>query len=288
MIIVKIWGGLGNQMFQYAFGISKSLRLLDRLKFDVTAYKDYKLRKFELEDAFSLKLDLADQDEIQDFKAVTRYPLRKIFNVLGISIDKYVRENEFGFQENIFNLKGSRYFDGYWQSPKYFEEFEEEIRGLFSFPKPLSESAKSYLEKINQALSVSLHIRRGDYVSDKSTNDTHGTCTKEYYVNGVGKVLAAYPEAHFFVFSDDLDWARLNTEFLPNRTIIESSSMESDWEEMFLMSRCRHNIIANSTFSWWGAWLNRNPDKMVISPKQWFAKEEISTVDLIPQTWIRI
>jgi hypothetical protein len=131
-------------------------------------------------------------------------------------------------------------------------------------------------------------VRRGDYVTSPKTNSVHGTCSLEYYYDSFNLIEKQHKNSHYFIFSDDIEWCKQNLEFIKNKTFIELSANERDHEEMYLMSQCKHNIIANSSFSWWGAWLNQNPDKMVIAPKKWFHDQQINTNDLIPDTWIRI
>ena len=137
-------------------------------------------------------------------------------------------------------------------------------------------------------MAVSLHIRRGDYVSNPVTNNYHGTCSLAYYKKAVLLLKEKIENPSFFIFSDDLLWARENLDFINDMTFIDLDKSIPDHEEMHLMSQCKHNIIANSSFSWWGAWLNENSDKIVIAPKKWFSDNTINTEDLIPAKWMRI
>ncbi len=142
--------------------------------------------------------------------------------------------------------------------------------------------------ELSRCNGVSIHIRRGDYVTNTSANDFHGLCSLEYYSAGIEYVLSRVPDATLDVFSDDIEWARLNIRIPAPTIFIDHNQGRSSWEDMRLMSRCQHHIIANSSFSWWGAWLNPSPDKIVIAPSKWFADSSILTDDIVPSTWIRI
>ena len=180
------------------------------------------------------------------------------------------------------------YFDGYWQSEKYFIDHREALLDIFTLSKEISHQSKAYLQGITKSNSISLHIMRGDYVSNESTNKIHGTCDVEYYQQAFSKIKETHDNAHFFVFSDDLDWAKDNLGFIDKITYIELAEDIPDHEEMFLMSQCNHNIIANSSFSWWGAWLNQHINKIIIAPKNWFRVDIHDTKDLTPADWTLI
>jgi len=145
-----------------------------------------------------------------------------------------------------------------------------------------------FAQQILAKESISLHIRRGDYVSNVYTNSVHGTCSLDYYQQAVTLLESKLNNPHFFIFSDDLAWAKEHLSFIENVTFVELDVNIPDHDEMFLMSQCLHHIIANSSFSWWGAWLNKNLDKIVIAPKRWFIDETYNTSDLIPDAWIRL
>jgi hypothetical protein len=136
--------------------------------------------------------------------------------------------------------------------------------------------------------AVSIHVRRGDYVSDAGTNRFHGTCSVDYYHDAVDRISGFAPASHFFVFSDGIDWAKENLRLRQPVTYVDFNDGEKNYEDLRLMSLCKHHIIANSSFSWWGAWLNPNPDKIVIAPKKWFNDPSINTDDLIPNSWLRL
>ena len=180
------------------------------------------------------------------------------------------------------------FLSGYWQSQKYFEKYSNIIRQDFKFTIPMNSKNLEVANSIKESISVSVHIRRGDYLSNKKTYDKHGVCSLDYYENSINLILLEFPTARIFVFSDDISWVNyfLMPKFKNIETVDLNSGKES-YNDMRLMSLCDHNIISNSTFSWWGAWLNNNPHKKVIAPEQWFA-DGTNCNDLIPENWIRM
>jgi hypothetical protein len=180
------------------------------------------------------------------------------------------------------------YLEGYWQSPKYFFDIKNIIGYEFTVKTGPDQVNKELMEKISQVEAVSVHVRRGDYVSNPATGNYHGVCSLDYYRTAVATITGRVRQPHFFIFSDDPAWAEKNLSVIGPKTVIERNGPERGHEDMRLMSLCRHHIIANSSFSWWGAWLCEKTDKIVISPKRWFKKEDIDTKDLVPESWIRI
>ena len=178
---------------------------------------------------------------------------------------------------------------GYWQSEKYFKENKDAIRKEFSLKSPLSPKAQEASAKIARAkCSVSLHVRRGDYVSDAKTNQHHGTCGPGYYAQALEYIASkAGKDIAAFMFSDDIEWVKKNM-LLPYSAIYVSSPEIPDYEELILMSQCRHHIIANSSFSWWGAWLDPRADKIIVAPKQWVQVGNSKMKDVVPEGWVRI
>ena len=178
---------------------------------------------------------------------------------------------------------------GYWQSPKYFNSIETLIRKEFTFQKPLDSKNLEILNLIKNTISVSIHIRRTDFQIINS-NDIHGFCSLEYYDEAINYIHTNVLMSKFFIFSDDINWAKENLKVPMNSYFVSGNTGEKSYIDMQLMSNCNHNIIANSSFSWWGAWLNSNPKKIVIAPKKWFSDEKMNaqTDDLIPAEWIRM
>jgi len=289
MIISKIQGGLGNQMFQYAIGRAYAEKLKTNLCLDLSFYrqpfeKDITPRKFEL-DLFNVKYTVAEQSDLSKFHSRSYW--YRLKRKLGMNVPIHYRE---GNDCNIKKRKKDIYLDGYWQSESFFKDFSEIINADFQFKKALNKKSEDIATKIkSKVTSVSIHLRRGDYVSSTLTNAYHGVCDIEYYKKAVGYLKDRISDPYFFVFSDDIDWARAN--FLPmfdNMEVVPGNEGDDSWQDMYLMSTCHHNIIANSSFSWWAAWLNNNRDKVVIAPQNWFATAELNN-DIhqrIPAGWI--
>lgn len=295
MIIVKLQGGLGNQMFQYAIGRRLALSHQVDLKLDLTALLDrtpkanFTFRDYEL-DVFQINPQIAEESEVRLFNS--NDPVSRIKRLFVST--KLVREKNLRFQPTILNSGGQVYLNGYWQCEKYFDAIRTEILNDFTLKEStLNELHENVIltetkELMLKSNSVSVHFRRGDYVSDEITNSFHGTCSIQFYQDAIKLMAQQVQSPHFFLFSDDPEWVLKNRiiDDFPT-TVVTTSNMHLD---MYMMSLCKHNIIANSSFSWWGAWLNRNPEKLVIAPQRWFAKDELNpqTQDLIPQNWIRL
>jgi len=252
---IELTGGLGNQMFQYAYGRKKELSG-DKILF---------LKKFTKERKYLL----------DSFNIKTKSNMIKMKENILSKI-----KNKFYIYLKLDTIK-------YYQNEKYFKNIENIIREEFNLKNPLIDVSKKWEEDIKSSpISVSIHIRRGDYVNNPKTNKYHGICGIEYYKkainlleNKIGKNF------EIFIFSDDIKWTKNNLSFNQQMNFVSSPEIP-DYEEMYLMSLCKHNIIANSTFSWWGAWLNKNPNKIVIGPEQWFNKKTIKNI--MPSKWIKI
>jgi len=209
-------------------------------------------------------------------------------NILTFRSQSYVvRERHFQFDPSVLDLPDGVYLDGYWQSPRYFSDVQPVIRGAFSFDRKVSEQNRALAARISDADSVSIHVRRGDYTSVRSLN-YHGVCSMEYYRSAVRTMASKIRNPVFYVFSDDPAWVKENCSFCRPMIVVEHPGQEQAYTDMWLMSLCKHHIIANSSFSWWAAWLSANPEKIVIAPRQWFRDPNIKTDDLIPAAWLRL
>lgn len=291
MIIIKLQGGLGNQLFQYATARALAIRHNTHVAFDKSlllkvSQKTTK-RQFDL-DHFNIQVKpirLVDKLAL----GLLDIPLKNyIKKIIGRFIhNKNYTESNFAFDPQIFRKSGKQTcLKGYFQSEFYFNQIRDELFTLI----PKSKSISTLEQKIRGCNAVSLHIRRGDYVNNCLINEFHGLLPVEYYHNAINYLLRNNPEIHLFVFSDDIEWAKQNITSLQETTFITENTGITDYKDLILMSQCKHNIIANSSFSWWGAWLNQNPEKIVIAPKQWFkdnnAQKEAS--DLLPKSWIKL
>ena len=292
MIIVKLMGGLGNQMFQYAAARRLALRHDVPLKLDLSFLEGDQNgntpRRFAL-DCFAINAGKASRREVvlMSGQAATRPEtfLARVSRKICHYTD--YRERFFRFDPKVLCLPDNTYLEGYWQSEQYYTDYAETIRREFMVKQPLLGRNRELADEIRSVNAVSVHIRRGDYVTDLGTNAVHGLCSTEYYRKAEEMIVQSVEKPVFFVFSDDPEWVEVNFE--PRCPVIYSNrNGEVPYEDLRLMSLCRHHIIANSSFSWWGAWLSVNPDKIVIAPERWFNDPSINTVDLIPVGWHRI
>ncbi len=291
MIIVNISGGAGNQLFNYAFGRSLSEFYKVPLKLDITGYKHDRLRNYVLTD-FNICGDYATPEEVARLKKTDPGSLLSKLHYIREALKprdrrSYIRESSFSFDEKVFGLdmKRDRYFKGRWQSEKYFKAIEGSLRSELELKPALQDDRYRQMgEVIGSAEAVSLHVRRGDYASSKSTNLVHGTCPVEYYRRAVDEIREKAADPKFFIFSDDIEWVKQNLDFVGPAEYVSGRGF-SDSQELSLLSLCRHHIISNSTFSWWGAWLCRDAGKVVIAPKRWFGYVTNDTKDLLPAGW---
>ncbi|PKM92335.1 MAG: alpha-1,2-fucosyltransferase [Euryarchaeota archaeon HGW-Euryarchaeota-1] len=294
MIITKLIGGLGNQMFQYAIARSLSVIKQTDFKMDISGFElikpPYTPRRYELNN-FNIIENFADSKEIQRFngkKAHLSIFLGKIFPILQNYTYHYYGEKQFNYNPDVFKLKGNIYLDGYWQTEKYFKNIEDVIRRDFTVKTEPDEKNKDLLNKIKNCNGVAVHVRRGDYAEVPLTSSIHGICGLDYYKKSVDLIAEKADKPHFFVFSDDMEWTKENLKIDFPVTYLSHNRPDKGHEDLRLMSNCRHFIIANSSFSWWGAWLSNNPDKIVLAPERWFKKEGMDTNDLIPDGWMRV
>lgn len=273
MIVVALQGGIGNQMFQYAAGKSLAFHLNDNVVYDISAYKYDKYRQFDLS-GFNLNLNF--------LSSLNRY---KIFFLkkMGLSSWSIYIEQNAEFNHDFYQFKKNTYLNGYFQSENYFSNIESIIRKDFDFilqPHPLQ-------KEILQTNSVSIHFRRGDYCTNTNTFETHGICSIEYYLNAIKYIKTKINNPSFFIFSDDITWVKSNLKISEPVYYVSGNNLSS-YTEMGLMSICQNNIIANSSFSWWAAWLNKNSEKTIIAPEFWFKDLHFQNNDIVPKRWIKI
>lgn len=286
MKIVKFLGGLGNQMFQYAFYSALSKRH-KKVKADISGYKNYPLHNgFELENIFNLDVKKAPTFKIKLYDpSVRTWYIRKLRQILGLKKAYQVEINPFFYYENILKAEGPKLYWGYWQNQNYFIDIEQEIRTAFQFKNKLSEKNQNLFQHICQSDSVSVHFRRGDYVGHESLG---GLCSPNYYKEAINIMETKVKDPTFFIFSDEIEWCKSNLSLPPQTVFIEGNNGTNSYVDMQLMSNCKHNIIANSSFSWWAAWLNQNPNKIVIAPSKWINDDQLNDSDIIPKTWLKI
>ena len=292
MIISNVIGGLGNQMFQYAAGRALSLRTNQAFAINTLEFNHYNLHNgYELHRVFDLQVPIASKSDLTDvigWPAATTLEYRLPSRLTKIlSGAQYYGEESFGYSRKFLHLEGSKYLHGYWQSEKYFKDYADSIRKDFLFKERMTLGNEKIYDQIKNSCSVSCHIRRGDYVNNLKANQIHGTCSVEYYRNAIRWIKESLNNPRFFIFSDDQDWVVRNLAFPANSIFINGNSGINSFRDMQLMSLCQHHIIANSSFSWWGAWLNSSESKLVVAPRKWFAAD-IDDIDLIPVEWTRL
>lgn len=292
MIIVKLRGGLGNQMFQYAVGKAVANRVNVPLKLDITYFETHKLRSYQL-GCFNIQENFASIEEINRFMPRYKHIAASYYYKIRAKLlpwykQKLIKERSFSYNSDIIKINRSAYLDGYWQSEKYFEDISDIIRCEFTLKHKPNSLNSQFLEKIDNVNSVSLHIRRGDYISNLLTMQTHGVLSLDYYRNALNFITKEIKDSNIFVFSDDIEWAKENLNFTLPLNFIDHNKDGQDYEDLRLMSRCKHHIIANSAFSWWGAWLSGYPKKIIFAPKNWFSNYDLDTKDLIPEDWRKI
>ena len=305
MIIVKLMGGLGNQLFQYAFGLMLANRFKQKIYLDILWFGYYADRKLNLKEVKpALKLRKTDIFFITLEKVFiwSAAHCRFIRSLNLVSHLKNIQEYLHAFEEkwiykkieepdfDLDKLSNSKnyYFEGYWQNPVYFEDIRPIILKNIKFPELQNTQDLSLQNQILTSESIAIHIRRGDYVNNAKVNQRLGTCSIEYYKQTTNLVLSKIPNAKFFLFTDDPDFVKANFDFLSGATLV-SNGTKSEIDELNLMHLCKHFIIANSSFSWWAAWLSQNPNKIVVAPKQWFKNEEANEkCKIVPKDWIKI
>jgi len=288
MIVVKLMGGLGNQMFQYALGRNLAHRNNAVLKLDLGFFQNYGTgvpRQYDL-DIFDIHPVFASEAEVFRLrKRSTNELADRILNrVIGLK-RTYIREPHFHFSPEILDLPDNIYLEGYWQTLRYFAEIEDLIRKDFTFKEEMSPLSRALLEEIEGSNSICVNVRRGDFV----TNDFHGAKGVDYYKQAEEVIRERVSDESYYVFSDDIDWCRENLRFeAPTEFVSHEYAGAKFQDYLRLMSACRHFVIPNSSFAWWAVWFNRDPDKTVIAPKVWFNDPTWDTSDLTPASWIRL
>lgn len=291
-VYTSLIGGLGNQMFQYAVGRALALRRNTALRLDVSAFAVHRAHQgFELQRVFACPAEIADISDIELMLGWQSRPLIRRVIVhpafAALRRDALVVEPYFHYWPGIDKAPQDCCLVGYWQSERYFSDAAAQIRTDFTFRLPMEGRNAELAGEMARVNTVSLHVRRGDYVSNPRTGATHGVCSLDYYRAAIRHVAERVRQPHFFVFSDDIVWAQANLKFDFQCVYVQHNRGAESYNDMRLMSLCRHHIIANSSFSWWGAWLNPSSEKIVVAPKKWFANE-MDVRDLFPAGWVTL
>ena len=292
MIISHIIGGLGNQMFQYASGRALSLERGVPFKLDTQDFEGYALHNgFELDRIFEVQAPLAEESDIKSVLGWRAHPLfrrrlfRKQLEILRGS--RLFVDTQFSSWREIAEVPDHCYLMGNWQTEMYFKKHEETIRSDLSFKRPLVDKNRTVADQIGDSVAVSLHVRRGDIAANPASLAFHGLCSLEYYKRAVDHITARVANPEFYIFSDDMPWVKENISISHPCHYIDHNKGSESYNDMHLMSLCRHHIIANSSFSWWGAWLNPKEEKIVVAPALWFSAEFDSS-DIIPSNWVKL
>lgn len=294
MIITRLQGGLGNQLFQYALGRALAVKNGTSLKLDLSDFhKETKntKRTYRL-DRFQIVADIAADKETARFKKYQYIPGYRhlLHNLLFSNRNIYIQEDNVSFDPKKLLLKPPLYLDGWWQTEHYFIDIAPFIRKEIELISPFDKRYSACAEEIDATpASVSLHVRRGDYITNSEANRSHGVCTPDYYARAFTHFASFAKTVKIFIFSDDIDWVVKNITIpFPFACVSSSPEKDDECQELMLMKRCKYHIIANSSFSWWGAWLSNSPEKIVIAPKKWVTKTSWNTPDRIPSSWITL
>ena len=293
MVIAQITGGLGNQLFQYAAAKALSIHhqvplLLEVSSFYRTELPDLEVpRDFELFNFAGITEKIISPEEVSSLIDLKKTNVLPKMMIPAYKKDIYT-EPHYHFDKNFFRSKKKVLLKGGWQSEKYFKSYENEIRARLQLKPTLIQNVIEIAKNIKKENAVSVHIRRGDYLRKKIIYEWHGVMEKEYYAKAFELMHAKTEATTAYYFTDDVDWVAKNLLPSFNGEIISANITKSHYEDLYLMSQCRHNIIANSSFSWWAAWLNDHSDKIVIAPEKWFGNGPKDTQDIIPPGWYKI
>jgi hypothetical protein len=270
MFVVDVIGGLGNQMFQYAFARSLAIRRGLPVKLNLATFTSYALRRY----------GLSQFNVVEDIATPTDLTMMLRDGVI------YRETAHYTFEPRALSLPAPAYLNGHFQSYKYFQDIEPLIRQEFTLKAPPDPLNAQVARMIGERNAVCLHVRRTDYVTDRGTNAVHGTCPPEYYAACVDYIRQRESELTLFVFSDDIYWAQANLRFEVPTIYVGHNAADRDAEDLRLMSACKHFVIANSSFSWWAAWLAAQPGRIVCAPGRWITANP-DTGDLLPPDWVR-
>lgn len=290
MIIIRIKGGLGNQLFQYAAAYSLAKRLNQKLELDSSFFPQQTLRGFKLGQMNISCADVAE-DQSSIIELYKNKYLNKVLRKIDIRIlpcgrgKKYLLETRSDIIPEFFSIsQSSIYMDGYYQSEEYFDTYKKELIGQFTPNYPSEQEYEDVLSKVSNCKSVAVHVRRGDFLSAQNdSNPNHYLLGKRYYQNALKYVNEHLENPVFFWFSDDINWVKKNFGEKENFHFVSLHTQHADIDEMMLMKNCKHIVAANSTFSWWASWLNSNEDALHICPAKRYGN-----LHMIPENWIKI
>lgn len=292
MIVVRLKSGMGNQMFQYVLGQRLANELNTKVKYDLSAVldrsrgPDFVYRNFDL-DIFNAELDFTHSPEL--LKVLSKFKSTSITKFFREQVKRgktYIREEGFYYQKEVMAKPiNEGVYEGWFQSYKYLEGIEKEIRRAFTFKNDIIDASRSLYEEILSCNAVCLNVRRTDFVANENLNVT----SLSYFEKGAALIAHQVTNPKFFIFSDDVQWCEENIQLPFTMEVVDHSHKGYKFGNYLqLMTACKHFIIPNSSFAWWGAWLSSNKEKIVVAPENWFNDSTIDTSDLIPPQWIRI
>lgn len=285
MIITEINGGLGNQLFQYAAGLALATRHQTELKINVQFKEEDTSRDIGLSH-FNIELKKATTKDLSSLYPASVFE-RIIQRILPTSFKKYYKEKEFAYQTSFKQLGSNLYLKGYWQSELYFSSISEQIRAAFTLSPTVFQGAAKFIEEVNTIESVAIHVRKGDYLISPFA-DYYTNLESSYYNKAIDLLRTRNAHLKLFVFTDDINWVKSNLQLDHSYTIASGTYTQSMYEDFKAMQSCKYHVIANSSFSWWTAWLSDRKDKVVVAPQQWFNKGPKDTQDLLPKTWLTV
>ena len=278
MKVVKFLGGLGNQLFQYAFFCTLQ-QTFPKVKADLSGYDSYgRHNGFELDRIFGVQLPQLTPFEHRLFNWEDRRWLqRKLRRIYGTKKAYYEEKVLFGYDKAVFQGTRHRYHWGYWQHIGYIEPVAERLRAELHFPIFTEGKSRRLAETLGAENTVSVHVRRGDYIGDPMLG---GICDVDYYQRAISHIEQHVERPCFLFFSDDIAWCKANFP-TANAVFVDWNTGLESFRDMQLMSLCKHHIIANSSFSWWGAWFNTSPGKIVVSPRRWVTMNDLDLSGII-------
>jgi len=292
-------GGLGNQLFQYGAGRRLAMKLGTELALDPSFLQEdkgpritprpYMLDRFRVSGKVLTPQEAKEfiDGEMPGYKLVLNRTSQRLLKRRLFRNPRVFIERDKNFEPDVLTLPDDRYLYGYFQSDRYFQDVRETLLQELTVKEPMDEANALIAREIKENDSVCLHVRRGDYISNEAANRILGVDLTDYYRRSVVLMKEKYADCRFFIFSDEPEWVRSNLDLGDRSTVVDINPPERAEQDLRLMSMCKHFIIANSSFSWWGAWLSTNSEKTVIAPNQWFLDDR-NVKDRCPEDWIRL
>jgi hypothetical protein len=292
IVIVRLNGGLGNQMFQYVAGKYVAKKGGSIIKVDLTHLKNINAKKFAFRkyalDIFEVPILFATYKEILKFTIPRFKPRYLYFGLKHLYKDRVIEQKDIRYSNILDKVSSDCYLVGSFQSEKFFRPIAHEVKEDFQIKKEILNQYSQIISEVSSVESVAVHIRRGDYVNNPKTREVHGSMPISYYIEAAKLIGTRVRNPHFYIFSDEPEWLSNNLDLKADFSTIPSRLDDHPNRDFVLMMHCKHHIITNSSYSWWAAWLGENFDKIVIAPKKWFAVSACDSSDIVPESWIRL